>query len=225
MLKNKEETEWVSCVMRSEKGWPETSDLSTSSKQIVERTGPGELFGPPPLIEGEDAAAYNQLHARISGAVKPKDVLEEIWVRDVVDLAWEILRMRRFKAKLLASATSTGLQRILKRATTWMLEAQGLSQRWAARDPQAIKQVDKQLAIMGLTMEAVTAETFFVMINDIERIDRMIMNAEARRNAALREVDRHRSSVAQALRRASEEVVEAEFEDVAPDQIGRRDVA
>jgi hypothetical protein len=71
--KEQEETEWVTCVMRSEKGWPETSDLSTSSKQIVERTGPG-AFGPPPLIEGEDAAAYNQLHARISAAVKPKDV-------------------------------------------------------------------------------------------------------------------------------------------------------
>jgi hypothetical protein len=65
MLKNKEETEWVTCVMSSEKRWPETSDLSPSSKQIVERTGLGELFGPPPLIEGEDAAAYNQLHARI----------------------------------------------------------------------------------------------------------------------------------------------------------------
>jgi hypothetical protein len=115
MLKNKEETEGVTCVMRSKKGWPEISDLSTSSKQIVERTGPG-AFGPPPLIEGEDAAAYNQLHARISAAVKPKDVLEEIWVRDVVDLTWETLRMRHFKAKLLASATSTGLQRILQRA-------------------------------------------------------------------------------------------------------------
>jgi hypothetical protein len=78
---------------------------------------------------------------------------------------------------------------------------------------------------MGLTVDAVTAETFFVMIDDIERADRMIMNAEARRNAALREVDRHRSSVAQSLRRVSEEAVEAEFEDVAPDQIGRKDVA
>ena len=209
--------------MRSEKGWPGTSDLPTSSKQIVERTDPGELFGPPPLIEGEDAAAYNQLHARISAAVKPKDVLEEIWVRDVVDLTWETLRMRRFKAKLLASATSTGLERILHRAGNNWTQDRDLSRQWAVRDRQAIKQVDKRLATMGLTIEAVTAETFFAMIDDIERVDRMIMNAEARRNAALREVDRHR--VAQALRRASEEAVEAEFEDVAPDPIAQKDVA
>ena len=44
------------------------------------------LLGPPPLIEGEDAAAYGELLNRISAAVKPEDILEEIWVRDVVDL-------------------------------------------------------------------------------------------------------------------------------------------
>jgi hypothetical protein len=145
MLENKEETEWVTCVMTNEKGWPETSDLSTSSKQIVERPGPG-AFGPPPLIEGEDAAAYNQLYARVSAAVKPKDVLEEIWVRDVVDLTWETLRMRRFKAKLLASATSAGLETILHRVGNNWRQDRDLSRQWAVRDRQAIKQVDKRLA-------------------------------------------------------------------------------
>jgi hypothetical protein len=38
---------------------------------------------------------------RVSGAVKPKDFIDEILVRDVVDLSWEGLRMRRFKAALL----------------------------------------------------------------------------------------------------------------------------
>ena len=65
---------------------------------------PGALFGSPPLIQGEDVAAYNEFHARVSAAVKPQDFLEEIWVRDVVDLSWEILRVRRLKAKLLTSA-------------------------------------------------------------------------------------------------------------------------
>jgi hypothetical protein len=45
------------------------------------------LLAPPPLIEGENALAYGELINRISSAVKPKDILEEIWVRDVVDLA------------------------------------------------------------------------------------------------------------------------------------------
>jgi hypothetical protein len=44
----------------------------------------------------------------------------------------------------------------------------------------------------------------------------MIMNAEARRNAALREIERHRASIAEALRRVTDDIVDAEFEDVAP---------
>jgi hypothetical protein len=52
----------------------------------------------------------------------------------------------------------------------------------------------------------------------------MIMKAEARRNAALREIERRRSSMAEALRRASDDVVDAEFVDVAPDQIARKEV-
>ncbi len=61
------------------------------------------FFGPPALIDGEDPAAYDELLARVSGAVKPSDILEEIWVRDVVDLVWGALRLRRLKADLIAA--------------------------------------------------------------------------------------------------------------------------
>jgi hypothetical protein len=44
------------------------------------------LFGPAPLFEGEDTAAYDELLVRISETVKPADIVEEIWVRDIVDL-------------------------------------------------------------------------------------------------------------------------------------------
>ena len=40
------------------------------------------------------------------------------------------------------------------------------------------------------------------------------MNAELRRNAALREIERHRATFGQALRRASEEVVDGQFQQV-----------
>jgi hypothetical protein len=52
------------------------------------------LFGPPLLIEGEDAAVYDQLLARICAAVKPVDIIDEIFIADVVSLEWEVLRWR-----------------------------------------------------------------------------------------------------------------------------------
>ena len=43
-------------------------------------------MGRPPLVHGEDERAYAELLARVQAAVAPKDILEEFWVRDVVDL-------------------------------------------------------------------------------------------------------------------------------------------
>jgi hypothetical protein len=45
-------------------------------------------------------------------------------------------------------------------------------------------------------MDSVMAQTLALKFDQVERIDRIIMGAEARRNAVLREVDRHRVSVA-----------------------------
>ena len=49
------------------------------------------------LLEGEDAAAYDQLLARICAAVKPVDIIDEMFIADVVSLEWEVLRWRRLK--------------------------------------------------------------------------------------------------------------------------------
>jgi hypothetical protein len=55
------------------------------------------FLGPAPLVEGERSAVYDELIARISGALKPADILEDIWIRDIVDLVWEGFRLRRAK--------------------------------------------------------------------------------------------------------------------------------
>jgi hypothetical protein len=53
-------------------------------------------------------------------------------------------------------------------------------------------------------------------------MDRLIMNAELRRNAALHEIERHRASFGQALRRASNDVVDAQFEQIQAPQVDDR---
>jgi hypothetical protein len=60
------------------------------------------MFGPAPILYGEDGAAYDELLAQVSSAVKPTDAIENIWVRDIVDLTWEVLRWRRIKTSVIA---------------------------------------------------------------------------------------------------------------------------
>ncbi len=197
-------------------------DPPTRATQALERLGRAVALGPPPLIAGEDGAAYDLLHGSVTAAVKPKDFLEEMWVRDIVDLSWDVLRLRRLKAQLLTYCTAAQVRGYLKelRGTS---QAQKLSAELG--DPSVVARVDEFLSATGHTVESVTAEVFVATSEALERVDRMTMSAESRRNATLREIDRHCSSVARVLRRASEEVVEAEFEDVAPDQKAKKDAA
>ena len=157
------------------------------------------LFGPPPLIKGEDAAAYDDLLVRISAGVKPADILEDIWVRDVADFTWEIFALRRLKVNLLTATSHKAVKAVLLPIIGY-LEADTLASDWAAQKPSAIKRVNKILNSAGLTMDAVIAQTLLENLDFVERIERMITIKESCRNATLREIDHHRATLAHALR-------------------------
>src|SRR5438132_13820466 len=71
------------------------------------------LLGPPPLARGEDGGAYEALFARIAVALKPRDIIEWLWARDVVDAAWEGARLRRLRASLRTVGQRRGLRSLL----------------------------------------------------------------------------------------------------------------
>jgi hypothetical protein len=83
---------------------------------------------------------------------------------------------------------------------------------WAAREPGALASVNEQLAVEGSGLEAIAAQGLCRRLDNVERIDRMIMTAEARRNATLREIDRHRETLGRRLRQAVVEAEEATLE-------------
>lgn len=175
----------------------------------------GDLLGPPPVIAGEDANEFAELLARVREGVKPVGIIEEIWVRDVVELVWDIRRLRRLKANLLQANAHKGLQRLLKPLVDWP-ESDRLSEAWAARQGNAVRKVDRLLATAGLTMDAVMAETFAILASELDCMEDLIALAERRLAAALREIDRHREVLADALKSAAKEAEDAQFEDIAP---------
>ena len=156
-----------------------------------------DIFGPPPLLEGEDRGAYDLLLVRVFGAVKPKDIIEEMWVRDIVDLVWQIHRFRRLKVAMMSSTSSQGLQSLLEPMN---LENENeLIDGWLERRPEAIDEIEKILEKNNLTMDAIHAHTLMLNLDTFERIDQLIARAESRRNTAERELMRRRFTLAQAL--------------------------
>jgi hypothetical protein len=178
------------------------------------------LAGAPPLIQGESSAGYDQLLARICETLQPSDVLEQIWMRDIVDLAWEAFRLRRLKANLMAAAAHEGMAEVLRPLVDC---PEQFAKGWARRSERTVTKVEAALAKAGSSMDAVAARTFSARIGDFERIERMLTAAETRRNATLRELERHRGSFALRLRRTVQAAEDAELAVGAPHASARKE--
>ncbi|MBM6583341.1 hypothetical protein ILT44_24365 [Microvirga sp. BT689] len=173
----------------------------------------GPLFTHRPLILGEDETLYDALLARVTHAVRPRDILEDMWVKDVVDEIWAAQRLRRLKAALLQTAAKSHLVRILTTATDPQTErpltpaeAELLAVSCLQGDEQSLAEVAEMLMDAALDFDAITAKALSDGIEIIEKLDRLITSADARRDKALSNVDRRREAFARRLRQVAEDV-------------------
>jgi hypothetical protein len=91
-------------------------------------------------------------------------------------------------------------------------KAEELVRKYVRREPDAVKLVDEILAGASLDINDLTANQLHSRIDDIERINHLATIAESRRNTSLREIDRRRAVLGEALRRSVKEVEDAEFQ-------------
>jgi len=228
--------------------------LASKKKQVssldAERA---KFFGPAPLLAGENVAAYNEFLQQVILAVKPGDIVEQIWVHDYVYHDCEVSRLRGEKAKFVNDAARDFLKNEILRCFVKEAEedadevpveddsdatlaesdiepdrsedeaeadrqeqaANELAGRWMAGDQDAKNEMQKIFAAIGRDFEEVIADVmemaFLNTMEDVELIDRKMMTEESRRNAVVREVDRHRAVLGLQLRRTSEQIHEAEY--------------
>lgn len=197
---------------------------------------PEPIFGPSPVLPGEDAAAYAELLDQFDRAVKPTDIVEKILVNDVVNYTWQIWRWRKLKNRLTLDEIPNQLEKVLaplvneyslapgyeslerllnqteemKRTTT----GYKLAQEWAIGDQGAVIKIEGLLETQNLSMEGITARAIASILDQIERIDRAILTAENWRNSILRQIDRRKATFAQRLRGAVDQIEDAEFETI-----------
>jgi len=73
------------------------------------------LFGSSPLlIPGEDDDAYHEFFSRVRTAINPVDIIDEMFIADVVSLEWEVLRWRRLKSNLMQTRGLEALGQFLR---------------------------------------------------------------------------------------------------------------
>jgi hypothetical protein len=134
------------------------------------------LFGEPHVLEGEDRAAYDELLSRIRAAVKPVDIIEEMFIADVVSSEWGVLRLRRLLLNLIRTHALEALERLLAKRLEYHLyaelfvddlteilqknlpedqakDAQTLALECAQNEPEAVAKVNEVLEGIGRGME------------------------------------------------------------------------
>jgi hypothetical protein len=190
--------------------------MSINEEPRSNKPGNISFLSPPALLAGEDRRAYDDLHLRVFGAVMPSDLFEELWSHDIIDRTWQVLRWRRLQVALIALKMKEALvlliyeplkKSIMEKDNCEVLmytreDAEELVQKWATGDQSAVKQVEELLSSVGHSMESAQSKALELGIDIINYINRWDMSAEARRNAALREIERHRDrkAFARALR-------------------------
>lgn len=178
------------------------------------------LFADRPLLPGENGEQYDALLRSIVQQVEPADVIEAIWVKDVVDLIWEAKRLRRWRGQILVHAQVKAVGELI---ITAIQDVRGvdingdedalidrLSTGWAVGSKKEKRQVDEILRTRGLAAENVTAHSFLLNLPAIERIDRLASAADQRRDALLREIERKRASFAQQVRTVTAALLDVE---------------
>ena len=86
---------------------------------------------------------------------------------------------------------------------------------WLNGDSEAAKRVAETLQASGFSLTDIAAHAITVMAVELERIDLQVERHESRRDSLLRQIERRREGWEKRVHRASEEVIEAEFREIA----------
>jgi hypothetical protein len=183
----------------------------------------GPLFAERPLIQGESEADYDLMLSKVTAAVAPTDAIEDIRVKEVTDLTWDAERCKRLKASRLMAAFKKGFDRLIAETNGPHLKsAEPLKAAYTNAllqgVPAAVETFNRLLAERGLDLNAVMAMALSECLSDIERYDRMIASAEARRNRVLLEIERRRETIARHQRIRAEEVTTVSYRNAGLNQ-------
>jgi hypothetical protein len=168
-----------------------------------------------PLLISESADEFDALRDAFEREIKPRGILEQMYVHDINAIVWEILRLRRCKVVIINSAFRSALEdlllRLLKQPGQLDFqvrdEAQALAQSWFT-DQEAKKQVSETLSRFDLDESAIEAEAIRGSSSDLELLDRMLTSLETRRNKALGCVAEYRASLAHQLRESADRIID-----------------
>lgn len=192
------------------------------SSQLQRVSKLDRFLGSAPLIGDETQEQYDAFRAAILSRVSEPDIINELYLKDVVDLTWQICRERRIRDDVVLIYQQQVVQRLLKTTHSNpekpyeeqdyvypILGAGPDAQLWLG-DLAARKRIDAKLERRGYSRRKVIAFAFLEGRIEIDAFENRIASYELRRMAAIREIGRRNEEAAEQLKRATY-MIEGEF--------------
>jgi hypothetical protein len=201
------------------------------SDKLVPRQAPPipedilRIFGDPPLLSTEDPELYSSLLCRVAQEVRPQNIIEWLWAKDIVDLSWEIRRLRRVKPILIERERQSRLApppppTPPRPPTEAELAFASLLGQPPPPPPPSEADIRRETRRRArhrarsrayLSSEIGSATILSDVMGDYERIDRLLVSAELRRNALLRDIKFYREGLAHLLHDSSAKIIDGEY--------------
>jgi hypothetical protein len=168
-----------------------------------------------PLLATESKDDFDRIRDAFNDEIKPRGIVEQMYIADIIYLTWEILRLRRCKDVVISSRIRAALEKLLpeilrgpdEEAYEREDEGRELAYGWFS-NKQIKKQIVERLHQFHLDESAVEALAIRDSMGEIEQLDRLLASLESRRNKALRCIVGWRSDLAGRLREASNRVID-----------------
>jgi hypothetical protein len=171
------------------------------------------------LLAGESGHEFETIRQMMIDDIRPKTNIEWLWILDLAELSWEILRYRCLKQKTLESFRQVAIEAILRRldgsgipdyaARTMLAQTRRNAQQWR-EDPVAAAEIEGRLEQHGFDAVAINAELYVQAERQLEMFENLMQRAHQRRIVLLREISVRRE-FARRAEGISKAVIDAEF--------------
>jgi hypothetical protein len=186
---------------------------------MAKRNNPSSALLPtPPLLITESEDEFGEICDAFRKEIEPKGIVERMYCDDVAYLTWEILRLRRCKVDIVNTEFRAALANLLTRQlrepglydVDEKYEADRLAYAWFT-DKDVKKNVAELLGQFQLDESAIASQAMRSLIEDLEKFERLIASAEARRERTLRSIVDYRSDFAERLRKGSNRIIDGKI--------------
>ena len=190
--------------------------MTTSRDEEMPDPAAAAMLPNTPLLITETADEFDRICAALSHEIRPNGIIEQMYVADIAQLVWEILRLRRCKALVINLAFRAALEELAaqllrdpgKSRYDVKGQAEELAEAWFSKDSERQKMA-QLLNYFHLDESAIEAEAIRRSAADIELLDKLLASLESRRDKALRCVATYRDSLAKQIRQSSDRILES----------------